>query len=122
MIAFDISINGESRVLAGVGDVGVLSAIITWGSGNTAMKGSTDLNVGGISGPSEHVQWLREQLKVGDTIVVTIREVSDVDAPKQRLSAPIPKQKRTPRLAVVDSTGNAKRKGRALKRFAPGKK
>jgi hypothetical protein len=116
MIAFDISINGESRVLAGVGDVGVLSAILTWGSASTAMKGSTDLNVGGISGPSEHVQWLREQLKVGDTIFITIREVSDVDAPKQRLSAPIPKKKGSPRLRVVDSTGNAKSAGKGLKR------
>lgn len=69
--------------MAGIGDDGVLTAIVNW----VATKGAGDLflSVGGIVGPvSEHVKWVKQDLSVGDVITIKVVEASSSDAPSKR--------------------------------------
>jgi hypothetical protein len=88
MRAFDVSLNGKKLCSAGIGDDGVLSAIVNW----VTRKGTGDLflEVGGlVSTVDEHVKWVNQKpLQVGDTIQVTVVDAKSVDEPtrKQRPS------------------------------------
>ena len=79
MIAYEVSVNGERRCLAGVGARGVLSAILHW----VNHEGSeSNLRVGGLrSDLAEHVTWLAQGLKVGDQVSVRVLEAEQVDSP-----------------------------------------
>ncbi|HEY3617256.1 MAG TPA: hypothetical protein VGK96_10615 [Candidatus Sulfotelmatobacter sp.] len=66
--------------MAGIGDDGVLTAIVNW----VAKKGTGDLflTVGGLVSPvSEFVNWVRQDLAVGDVITIKIVEASSTDRP-----------------------------------------
>ena len=84
MHAFEVYSNGTKLCLAGIGDDGVLSAILTC----VARKGSGNLrfDVGGLLSPvSEHVTWIKEQdLRVGDVITIKIVEADSTDMPTSR--------------------------------------
>jgi hypothetical protein len=84
MRAFEVSLNSKKLCLAGIGDDGVLSAIVNW----VPRKGKGDLflQVGGLAGSSdEHVSWENQRpLRIGDTIEVKIIDAESVDAPKKR--------------------------------------
>src|ERR1700686_3917331 len=59
MRAFEVSVNGEKLCLAGIGDDGVLTTIVTW----AGRQGDRDLflQVGGlISRTKEHVHWINQ--------------------------------------------------------------
>ncbi len=101
MIAFEIVLNGEKLVLAGVGDDGVLTSIVSWGSADTARKGSVNLSVGGIERPATHVGWIKRELKVGDSVVVNIVEKHDVDEPQSRKAAPRPDPMKENELKII---------------------
>jgi flagellar basal body L-ring protein FlgH len=84
MIAFEIQLNGQKLCLAGVGDSGVLSAIVTWAA--TAMATGTRneslfLDIGGLINPrGERVSWTDQKpLATGDVIQVKIIEADSVD-------------------------------------------
>lgn len=85
MRAFEIHRNGEKLYVAGIGENGVLTAIVCFAAG----KGSIDLHlqVGGlVSRSAEHVTWIRQRpLQVGDKIQVKIVETDFVDPPKTRV-------------------------------------
>ena len=69
--------------MAGIGDDGVLTAIVNW----VVKKGSGDLflTVGGLVSPvREYVDWVRQDLAVGDIITVKIVEASSADIPRSR--------------------------------------
>jgi hypothetical protein len=70
--------------VAGIGDEGVLTAIVN----RVAGKDVEDmfLSVGGLISPAkEHVSWLRQKkLRVGDDIQVKIVEAALVDEPGNR--------------------------------------
>jgi hypothetical protein len=79
MQAFEVHLNGKKLCLAGVGDDGVLTAVVTW----VGSKRGSDLflHVGGLVSPSEeHVSWVRQRpLGVGDKIAVRVVKKKEVD-------------------------------------------
>ena len=79
MRAFKVSLNGKKLCLAGIGERGVVSAIVNWVAG----EGGADLfmEVGGFAS-ERHVKWIRQKhLHVGDEIRVKIVEAASVDRP-----------------------------------------
>jgi len=84
MRAFKIQLNGERLCIAGVGDDGVLSAIVDC---VTRPKGTdSSLFVGGLHSPTaEHVRWVQhKRLRAGDEIRIKVVDVASVDAPKKK--------------------------------------
>jgi len=87
MLAFEVSLNGDKLCLAGIGNHGVLSSIVSW----VARPGETGdlfLSVGGLFSPTEqHVDWVRTRyLSAGDEIRVRIVEADCVDKPSEKLA------------------------------------
>jgi len=83
MRAFEIYSNDRKLCLAGIGDDGVLTAIVNW----VATKGAGDLflSVGGLVSPvSEQVRWIKQDLSVGDVITIKVVEASSTDTPSER--------------------------------------
>ena len=95
MKCFEVTINGEKVCTAGVGDDGVLTAILALVQRQTVSDGTRDkqdaeseslnVRVGGIAnvepGLSEHLEWLYKDLSVGDEITIKIIESSECDVP-----------------------------------------
>lgn len=94
MPVFQIYLNGKKLTTAGVGDLGVLSAVVSWvrrkGDHTLAkkqdrMEEELSLHVGGLISPTEeHVRWLDRGLKVGDEVRIAIAEDAKVDRPSHR--------------------------------------
>jgi hypothetical protein len=94
MIAFEVFLNGNKVCTAGVGDLGVLTAMLTWvrrEGKNTESKESRNveeeltLNVGGfVSSKNEHVRWTDDKLTVGDEVCIRIINLESVDPPSVR--------------------------------------
>ena len=84
MRAFEVHLNKKKLCVAGIGDDGVLSAIVNWVTG----KNGADLflETGGLISPtSEHVSWIHQRpLQIGDTIQVKIVETDSIDEPTER--------------------------------------
>jgi hypothetical protein len=79
MRAFKVTLNGKKLCLAGVGDRGVLTAIVDWVAHDRGERLS--LQVGGLAN-EEHLQWMGpKRLRVGDEIRVKIVETASVDKP-----------------------------------------
>ena len=78
-LCFEVSVNDDTPVLAGVAEASVLTAILTF----VRERAELDLHVGGMLERSDHVDWLDRELKQGD--VVTIRIV-DSDQPSQPIA------------------------------------
>jgi hypothetical protein len=91
MRAFQVYLNGKRLCTAGVGDDGVLTAIVTWvrGARNTPSHRSKlvqgediFIEVGGLISPRrEHVSWLQRSLRLGDDVRITVVERTSVDRP-----------------------------------------
>ena len=73
-LCFEVSVNDDAPVLAGLAEAKVLTAVLTF----VLERAELDLHVGGMVDRSDHVDWLDRELKQGD--VVTIRIV-DSDQP-----------------------------------------
>jgi hypothetical protein len=94
MKAFEVFLNGNKLCTSGVGNLGVLSAVLTWvrrEGENTETKmpdrleEELTLNVAGLISPSkEHVSWAQRQLTLGDEICIRIIESDSVDPPRDR--------------------------------------
>ncbi len=84
MRAFDVYLNQKKLCRAGIGDDGVLTAIVDWVTGKD--RGDLFLEVGGLISPqNEHVHWVRQRsLRVGDRIQVRIVETNSIDKPTKR--------------------------------------
>jgi hypothetical protein len=91
MIAFEVTLNGNRVCTAGVDDFGVLSTILTWvrrrpelsRDGNTIEEELTaEVSALDSRDPiaGEHLKWLSERLRVGDSISIRIVDVEKVDA------------------------------------------
>jgi hypothetical protein len=92
MIALDIELNGKSLGIAGTSDLSVLNAMVnavgklgpeSKGARNNEEDFYLKLTVGGLTGreppnKDEHLTWIRELLKIGDT--VSVRVVEGVEA------------------------------------------
>jgi hypothetical protein len=83
MRAFEVSLNGEMLCAAGIGDDGVLTAIISWVAGDHGAEPS--LHVGGrVSPMQEHVTWTERPLAIGDEVVVKVADLESVALPNKR--------------------------------------
>jgi hypothetical protein len=83
MCAFSVHLNGKKLCLAGIGEDGVLTAIVDWVSKEG--RANMSLQVGGlVGGTGEHVRWVPQKpLKSGDRIQITLVEKSSVAKPRQ---------------------------------------
>jgi hypothetical protein len=94
MAIFHVYLNGKRVSTAGVGDLGVLSAHVSWvrrKSNHTTAKKSAkmeetlQLHVGGLISPSqEHIRWLDHDLTIGDEVRIAIAQGDKVDRPHSR--------------------------------------
>jgi len=84
MRAFEIYLNDQKLCLAGIGDNGVLSAIVTCVMNPT--NKSMFVDMGGLISPKgQHVSWIRQlPVAVGDKIQVNVVEEDSVDEPERR--------------------------------------
>jgi hypothetical protein len=87
MRCFEVEVNGERYCLAGVGDVGALSAFVTYvgvrGPDGATVAGPTYLSVSGFSGSVEDqrpVHWREAIHPLGPGDVITVRVV-DAERP-----------------------------------------
>ena len=81
--AFEVYLNSKRLCVAGIGDEGVLSTVVTHVVGKG--RNQVDLNVGGLISPTrEFVEWRRQSLRTGDEIRVKIVEATSVDRPNVR--------------------------------------
>jgi hypothetical protein len=91
MIAFEVHLNGKKVCTAGVGEIGVLSTILSWRGSQPYEKGGPPvpeylrLDIGGIDGGSrEHVRWLDRKIKRGDIITIKVVETNAATKPRER--------------------------------------
>lgn len=94
MPVFHVYLNGKKVSTAGVGELGVLSAHVTWvrRKGKHVLAKKPDsveeeltLHVGGLVTPrEEHVRWLDRNLKTGDEVTIRVGEDAPVDRPRSR--------------------------------------
>ena len=91
MPVFHVYLNGKKVSTAGVGDLGVLSAHVTWVRRTQADMDvklpleELKLHVGGLISPSgDHVRWLDRPLQVGDEVRIIVAEVTKIDRPRSR--------------------------------------
>jgi hypothetical protein len=83
VIAFELSINGERIATAGVGDTGVLLAIMRWvNSPSNDGTSVCDIEVCGHSHfPPDHSVWAEHSLVAGDEVLLRIIDTETADAP-----------------------------------------
>ena len=83
MRALEVSLNGKRLCVAGVGDDGVASAIVSC----VFRQGDDDLflDTGGINNTAQQLwRWHYRKIKVGDRIQVAVIEADKADKPKDR--------------------------------------
>ena len=83
-IAFEITINDETKVVAGIDGISVLCFILSYKRNSEEKNeeiGSTELSVGGLihhgKHDYEHLDWIKRHLKIGDEINIRVVETSD---------------------------------------------
>ena len=83
MRALEVRLNGTKLCIAGVGEDGVITAIVSCVLRNG--KHELTLDTGGISNATQqHLRWHELPIEVGDKIQVTVIESSKVDEPETR--------------------------------------
>lgn len=82
MKCFEITINGVKVCTAGIGDDGVLTSIMSLGKRKNDSE-MLDLRVGGLAhreaGATEQLEWINQNLAVGDEVTIKIVEASECD-------------------------------------------
>lgn len=88
MKALEVFISGHRLCLAGVGDNGVLNAIVSWVGSPGRGDDDIFLSVGGLDSVSrEHRRWNVPSIGVGSEILVRVVEATSVDPPDKRIRA-----------------------------------
>ena len=83
MRAFEVHLNKKRLCVAGVGDDGVLSTILSHVIGNG--RDEVNLTVSGMVCPAnEHVRWSQPRIRTGDEIRIKVVESTVVDRPRKR--------------------------------------
>lgn len=94
MIAFEVHVNGQKLCTAGIGELGVLTAMVNWTRARRIDKGGVpeqilDLAVSGLdSSSAEFPSWLRKPITAGDEILIRVVDTTSVDEPLQRSVTP----------------------------------
>ena len=88
MIAFEVHLNGKKLCTAGLGELGVLTSIVSWRGPQPLKDGTVPpgaelrLEVGGLSAPAEeHVRWAQRDLRIGDEVRISVIEAGVADPP-----------------------------------------
>ena len=85
MKAPEVFINGHRLCLAGVGDAGVVSAIVNW-VGDPDKEEHFSLQIGGLdSRADEHLRWESPSISAGAEVLVRVVEAAAVDPPDVRI-------------------------------------
>ena len=101
-IRFEVRINGEPRAVAGMEEIGVLNAMLTWVRRNPATapqkirehpsmneeeaaKAYIHASLSGLdSTTNEHLTWFGEELGIGDEVTIRILSPGEFDPPTDR--------------------------------------
>ena len=104
MIAFEIHLNARKICTAGIGELGVLGAHVSWArrAGNPTVDELT-LHVGGLMDATrEHVNWEEARpLQNGDEVHIQIVAVNSVDEPRVRYQTDPAKDEEARRQYVI---------------------
>lgn len=83
-LCFEITINEDSPLLAGLDNISVLSACLTF----LSSRNELELTVGGLISKgrhdNEHLDWLERRLRPGDRIAIRIIESAEPSTPAAR--------------------------------------
>ena len=83
-VCFEITINRGTPIVAGIENVSVLSACVTY----VSRQDELELRVGGLISAGrhdgEHLEWLEHDLKRGDEIMIRVIESSQPSLPGAR--------------------------------------
>ena len=86
-IAFKITVNSETKVIAGIEEISVLSFILSYISGENLLD-RIELLVNGLlhhdENDYEHLDWIKRCLEIGDEITIRVVETSDLTEPISR--------------------------------------
>lgn len=92
-IAFAVTINNETKIIAGIEEISVLTFILCFRKAKTSDEDTIDeieLRVGGLISrdryDNEHLDWIKRHLKSGDEITIRIVETSETTKPIARRS------------------------------------
>ena len=92
-IAFAVTINNETKIIAGIEDISVLTFILGFRKASEKNEDTTDeidLRVVGLihrdEYNSEYLYWVKRHLELGDEITVRIIETSETTEPIERCS------------------------------------
>jgi hypothetical protein len=112
VIALSVKINNRTAIVAGHPEMSVLTSIVT-AVGRLGPESAgperrepadleLDLRVGGMTAPSEnekaeHLNWVRQDLTIGDEITIKVIETEDVVPPNERkpVQPPYDQERRT---------------------------
>ncbi len=84
MKTFEVLLNGKKLCTAGVGDHGVLTAIVSSRDCERG-KGETRLEVGGyVESTGEHIRWQSRRVRAGDDVRIRIAESELASKPSRR--------------------------------------
>lgn len=96
MIAFEVHVDGKLVCTAGVGDLGVITTIISWAQRKASehegraledreFEEDLTIHVGGLlresDGTAVHLRWLDTDLQPGSEVVVRVVEVTEATKP-----------------------------------------
>jgi hypothetical protein len=79
-LCFEVTINDEPPVVAGLRDLKVLTAGLTFVSAREEL----DLHVGGMVDRSDHVSWLEREMRRGDVVTIRIVDSEQTTEPATR--------------------------------------
>jgi hypothetical protein len=95
MIGFEVRLNGKTIATVGVGDLGVLTGVVSFVQRDVPARyrkkvprKELDLRVGGlITDPKyakEHVDWVKQRLAAGDRVQFRVVKTDKIDSPPWR--------------------------------------
>lgn len=79
-LCFEVTINDEPPILAGLRDLKVLTAALMFVSAREEL----DLQVGGMLDRSDHVSWLEREMRRGDVVTIKIVDSEQTTEPATR--------------------------------------
>jgi hypothetical protein len=85
-LCFEVTINDEPPVIAGLDDIAVLAATVTYAAAHNELE----CRIGGLVSKgrhdNEHLEWLLRDLKMGDQVVIRLVDAPTPSAPVRRPS------------------------------------
>ena len=87
-IAFEITVNSETKIVAGIEEISVLSFILSYISSKKDLFDRIELSVGGLLHHGKHdyedLDWIKRHIEIGDEITIRVVETSNLTKPISR--------------------------------------